>query len=160
MENNKFIVIECKSRDELVGALQGYANLYCHKEFTQGIDLLHEKGDRYFIELSALDDEHFLYAVNYLRYPENRAKFDTVLGYDIKKEAMYYIPEDDTEYDNCFVTYRNGESVKHTFDGSSQKLSGNIEYTEQKIETGTLKAICTIVADKPEKKGIFSWLFG
>jgi hypothetical protein len=158
--NNKQILIESNSEEQLVEALQSFANMYCSQEFSQSIELAKGNSNLYVVTLPGVDEEHFRFAVNYLRYPENETEFKSVRGYDHQKKLMYYIPLDDTEYDNCYTVSEDGEGYKHSFTGASEKISGGASYIPYSNIGSKLVPICTVAGVKPVKKGLFSWLFG
>ena len=75
-----YTIIEDADEESVVSALQAFAVIYNEQEFSQRILIFRAKKSVYRIEFPGIDEQHFLYAVNYLRYPENEAKFDSVLG--------------------------------------------------------------------------------
>lgn len=163
--NQTYIVLKHSDPVAILTTLQDFANLYSTQEFAAGIELYKGQSDSYVIVPHGIDEEHFMYAVNYLRYPESKATFSVVLGYNDNTNRMYFVPTSDNEYDNCYSVDRSGEKLKHIFDGSSVRSEVSQEYIESYIEFDSLNKIETIVGVKKvpkkiSKKGFFSWFFG
>jgi hypothetical protein len=73
-----------------------------------------------------LDNERFFYLVNYLNYPEDIEYKVDIEGFTIGKDEymlknkilLVYIPPNDKEFDNVFVTTSENENFKVDFGGS------------------------------------------
>lgn len=160
MKPNKYIIIESHDQSLVTGAVKAFADLYHGQEFSKSIKLYCLNSGSYIVAFDTIDHEHFLYAVNYLYYPETKAKFSSVLGYSTGNKEMFFIPANDREYDNCFSVNRDGVVTKHTFDGSKLLCDIDITYKESQINLDSVSLVETIECTAPpKKKGFFSWLF-
>ena len=157
---NKYIEIIHSNRDEVLSAVQGFANLYSSNEFSKTLNVFGLGSEKYVVELVNIDAEYIKYAVNYFRYPENKAAFRFVLGHDPIGKMNYYVPESDEEYDNCYSIDSSGESIKHSFCGTSSRTETSQQYIGPDIVLRNSDLICTISGVRHEKKGLFTWLFG
>lgn len=156
-----YILIDHNNETEVIAALQAFANLYGDQSFTKNIECYYFEPDAlYVVELLNIEKDFFLYAVNYLRYPETRAKFTSVLGYEKDVDVMYFVPKEDDEYDNCYTVDSSGNCTKHQFDGAELSVENDERYLPFKIDIETLKHVVSIEGIKPKKKGFMSWLFG
>jgi len=157
--NKKFIVLKYEEQEGVLKTVQDFANLYIDQDFTHSIEIYTDSEANFIIVFPKIDDTHFMYVVNYLRYPESKEKFASVLGYDESKMNMYFIPAEDDEYDNCYVLNRNGNCTKYSFDGSTTDVQTSQQYIKTNIIFSKLNLVKTIVGIRPKKKGILSWLF-
>lgn len=157
--NNKYILLGLDSKEGVFGALQDFANLYNAQDFTNGIEVYSVADSEYLLQFKNIDDEHFRYAVNYLRYPESKANFSSVLGYCEEKSEMYYVPDTDDEYDCCYTVDSSGVCKKHSFSGESSIVESGQQYIEPNFDRMHQKQLATIVGVVPAKKGFFAWLF-
>lgn len=82
-----------------------------------------------------LDNEHFFYLVNYLNYPEDIEYKVSVEGFTTGKDdymlknklLLVYIPPNDREFDNVYITTSENENFKVDFGGSvSMQREGRI----------------------------------
>lgn len=120
----KYIVVEGVTAYNIERILRDLAELYAETGFADGIRLYKncKKENSFFIRFRKTPDfDRFSYFVNYLVYPAGQKQQTMkVIGYsklnlclkNIKYKKgewiMYYIPSDDTQYDNVdIVTERN-----------------------------------------------------
>ena len=157
---NKIVEITHTSREEVLAAVQDFSNTYSSQGFSKSVKVFAVGDGKYIIEFENMDSEHFKYAVNYLRYPETKPTFHSVFGYDPNSKIMYFVPESDEEYDNCYSIDSKGKSLKHSFNGVSSEVESDQQYIKLDVELSGLEVISTMTGEAPVKKGFLSWLFG
>ena len=161
MSFENIIVIESSHKEDVISSLQAFANIYHQQEFARRIPVYCVEEGSYYLALTGIDLEHFLYAVNYLTYPETKVEFRAVYGYQQPKGPMYFVPKNDTEYDNCYEVTPGGEVFKHVFDGSRNPENVAVTYVEPAFDISSKLLIEEVSAVAPlKKKGLLSWLLG
>ncbi|WIO73119.1 hypothetical protein QP938_07295 [Porticoccaceae bacterium LTM1] len=141
-------------------AVQSFANLYFDEEFSKNIEVYFSGFRQYVVVLPKADEMQFMFAVNYLSYPESKVKFDDVIGFDGITRRTYFIPSSDDEYDNCYTIDSENRCLKHCFDGNASIAECGQQYIDPGVDLSALHHICTISAVKVKKRGFLSWLFG
>jgi len=178
MKTNKHIIVKNCTRKELKTILNNWLALYAS-------DL---KSDMYFgiAEISPnvyilkvdkdLDDEIFFYLVNYCAYPEGFQKIFEVEGHATlekpeilqNKKIRVFISNDDTEFDNVWITTEEDETYKYDFSGKycgeCRKVACNNRYkpldtahlpkTFERIDIGKLVVDAKEKEDEAEKRGL------
>jgi hypothetical protein len=157
MNKDNLIIIKGGSHSDIKKALQQWIELYSTDLETDIKFELYKTGQEGHLIVAdkKLDNERFNYLVNYLRYPEGIKYEISIDGYvtaiDTKlypknllnKKLHIYIPEDDKEFDNVFVSTDENEVYKIDFGGKVSKIN---EY-----KTFKLPEIDFDLLSRPEK---------
>ena len=131
--NDKLVISNNLSNDEIDKILTGFCNIY-NQESYQALPRLHKLNERQFAVTFPYDVEFvmFCFFVNYVHYPVGFNKSFEVTAWtttkngqtwitekSANKRVMLFIPHDDTEYDNVYLTtddnigYKLGFAVGH-----------------------------------------------
>jgi hypothetical protein len=117
-QNDKLVIVNDINYTDLQAILTGFCNMY-NKESYQAQPRLSKITEREFAITFPFDIafENFCYFVNYVHYPMGFDKSFSVTGWtttkngdtwitekSANKKAMLFIPSDDTEHDNVFMT--------------------------------------------------------
>lgn len=139
-ENYKLVIVNNISRTEIDSILTGFCNLY-NKESFQVLPRLYTLNEIQFAITFPFDIEFeiYCYFVNYVHYPMGFDKSFDVKAWETTKQpdgwiteksahkkVMLFIPEDDNEHDNVFLT---------TEDNIGYKLGFAIGKRKQLLET-------------------------
>jgi hypothetical protein len=134
-QNDKLVVVSDISETDLHKILSGFCNMY-NKDKYQAQPRIFKMTERKFAITFPfdIDFEIFCYFINYVHYPMG---FDTsfpVTGWtttknsdtwitekSANKKAMLYIPPDDTEHDNVFMTTSDNIGFKLGFAMGEEK---------------------------------------
>lgn len=132
--NDKLIVVRGEPIEKLKKELTEVCKLY-NGDMGQMYPCLSQVGDQEFIITFPydIDFELFCYLINYICYPlKATGTMPEVVGWTkaadgngwIKKDIagqniMIYVPKDDTEHDNVFITTEKGKCYKFDFDGTT-----------------------------------------
>jgi hypothetical protein len=133
VQNDKLVMVNNITNSEIDKILTGFCNLYNKESFT-AVLRLYKLNERQFAITFPYDIEFqfFCFFVNYVCYPMGFNKSFEVTGWtttksgqtgitekSANKEVMLFIPNDDTEYDNVYLTtddnigYKLGFAVGH-----------------------------------------------
>lgn len=129
IENDKVILIEGADFNDIKKALEQFCNTYNRKKTVAIVHLIKMKDDVSSIIFPYnISFDIFCYFVNYLYYPEDifyEAKITawcTTLDTDswmtekiAGKKVMLFIPENDNEYDNVYLTTEDNIGYKLGF---------------------------------------------
>lgn len=134
--NDKLIVVTDVSKNNIEEVLNNFCKLY-NEEKVQAYLLLHQLGiSRFAISFPQdIEGEIFYYLINYLVYPENMdwnasvKAWATNSGTDEfipnagrNKRACFYIPQEDTEHDNVYMTTEDNINFKIGFSMNDQRI--------------------------------------
>lgn len=109
-----------------------------------------------------INNEYFNYLINYLRYPEGIEYNISVEGYTtlcdkemypknlLDKKAQIYIPDNDKEYDNVYLTTEDNETYKIDFAGDVSRINEFRTFSIPDIDTNLLQKPERIVLNKKE----------
>lgn len=171
MKLDRYIFIEGPDQDDLIKALQQFANNYSDSGVTDGLELYKTKlkNNEYVVNVSEkMDIERFKYLVNYLNYPEDIKYQIDMRGYWTVTEAdkirnghigqriMFYVSPHDTEYDNVFGIFNGGnQTIKFGFAlGEAFEVQKRKErdFSEPELIAEDFEQIQTINADPSVKR--------
>lgn len=148
--NDKLVIVDNLSKTEIDSILTGFCNMY-NKESFQAQPRLYQLNERQFAITFPFDIEFeiFCYFVNYVHYPMGFDKSFSVTAWETTKQAngwiteksankkvMLFIPEDDTEHDNVFLT---------TDDNIGYKLGFALGEEKQLLETPKKKYLAPTI---------------
>lgn len=137
MDKDNLIIIKGGSYNEIKKALRQWIELYSDDLESDIKFELYKTGQESHLIVAdkRLNNEKFNFLVNYLRYPEGIDYKIYIDGYitaiDTKlypksllnKKLLIYIPEDDKDFDNVFVTTEDNEVYKIDFGGKVSKIN-------------------------------------
>lgn len=153
--NDKLVKVDNISKTEIDSVLTGYCNMY-NKESFQAQPRLYKLSERQFAIAFPYDIEFeiYCYFLNYLNYPMGFDKsFDStawettgqangwITDKSANKKVMLFIPEDDSEHDNVFLTTDNNIGYKIDFAMGEEKQllqTPKKTYLSPKIDIKTL----------------------
>jgi hypothetical protein len=128
-QNDKLVLVKGISQADLKHVLTGFCNMY-NKENFQAQPRLTKLTEREFVITFPynMDFEIFCYFINYIEYPmeltwsPNLTAWTTTKNSDTwitersaNKKAMLFIPTDDTEHDNVYMTTQDNIGYKLGF---------------------------------------------
>ncbi len=156
-QNEKLVLVDNISRTEIDSILTGFCNMY-NKESFQAQPRLYKLSERQFAITFPFDIEFeiYCYFVNYVHYPMGFDKSFNVTAWETTKQAngwiaektankkvMLFIPEDDKEHDNVFLT---------TDDNIGYKLGFAMGEEEQFLQTPKKKYLAPTIDIKTLKE--------
>jgi hypothetical protein len=133
--NDKLVIVDNISKAEMDSILTGFCNMY-NKESFQAQPRLYKLSERQFAITFPFDIEFeiYCYFVNYVHYPMGFDKSFDVTAWETTKQAngwitektankkvMLFIPEDDNEHDNVFLTTDDNIGYKLGFAMGEEK---------------------------------------
>lgn len=133
--NEKLVIVDNISKAEIDSILTGFCNMY-NKESLQAQPRLYKLTERQFAITFPFDIEFeiYCYFVNYVHYPMGFDKAFSVTAWEATKQAngwitektankkvMLFIPEDDNEHDNVFLTTEDNIGYKLGFAMGEEK---------------------------------------
>jgi hypothetical protein len=154
-QNEKLVIVENISRTEIDSILTGFCNMY-NKESFQAQPRLYKLSERQFAITFPFDIEFeiYCYFVNYVHYPMGFDKSFDVTAWETTKQAngwitekiankkvMLFIPEDDNEHDNVFLTTSDNIGYKLGFAMGEEKQflqTPKMKYLAPTIDKNTL----------------------
>jgi len=134
-QNDKIVIVENITKKEIDSVLTGFCNMY-NKESFQVQPRLYQLNERQFAITFPFDIEFeiYCYFVNYIHYPMGFDKSFEVTAWETTKQAngwitekiankkvMLFIPEDDSEHDNVFLTTDDNIGYKLGFAMGEEK---------------------------------------
>ncbi|MFA7302121.1 MAG: hypothetical protein WC069_07455 [Candidatus Shapirobacteria bacterium] len=134
-QNEKLVIVSNISQTEIESILTGFCNMY-NKESFQAQPRLFKLNDRQYAITFPFDIEFeiYCYFINYVRYPMGFDKSFDVTAWEKTKQAdgwiteksanknvMLFIPEDDNEHDNVFLTTEDNIGYKLGFAVGEEK---------------------------------------
>jgi len=164
MNNENLIKIKGGSYDDIKKALQQWIMLYSRDlESNIKFELYKIGQENYLIAADKrLNNEKFNFLINYLRYPEGIKYNISIEGYStvldeklypknlLNKKIIVYVPDNDKEYDNVFVTTEDNETFKIDFGGKVMRQNESKTFFIQDIDTTLLQRPEKIVLNKQE----------
>jgi hypothetical protein len=129
IQNDKIVVAENMTATEIDKILTDFCNLY-NKEKYKALPRLYKLSERQFAITFPYDIEFtfFCFFINYVHYPMGFNKSFDVIGWtttksgenwitekSANKKVMLFIPSDDTEYDNVYLTTEDNIGYKLGF---------------------------------------------
>ncbi len=135
ISNDKFVILNNTSSIEIDSILTGFCNMYNKKSY-QALPRLYKLSDKQFAITFPydIDFDIFCYFVNYVHYPMGFEKSFEVTGWtttrkgqiwitekSADKRVMLFIPTDDTEYDNVYLTTNDNVGYKLGFAMGEEK---------------------------------------
>lgn len=133
--NEKLVIVDDISKTDMDSILSGFCNIY-NKERFQAQPRLYKLNERQFAITFPFDIEFeiYCYFVNYVHYPMGFDKIFSVIAWETTKQAngwiteksankkvMLFIPKDDTEHDNVFLTTEDNIGYKLGFAMGEEK---------------------------------------
>ncbi|MDD4994251.1 MAG: hypothetical protein PHR83_18675 [Paludibacter sp.] len=160
IENDKVVLIENVNLDEVKNAIQQFCNSYNQEDF-KALPLLSVISEKKFIVTFPYDIEFeiYCYFVNYLYYPNDITYKPIIKAWTttkpsdmwmkddiVNKKVMLYIPSDDKEYDNVYLTTSDNFEYKMGFalGESSKKLNESKQTYSEPVKLDELKLQETI----------------
>ena len=153
--NDKLVIVDNISKTEIDSILTGFCNMY-NKESFQAQPRLYKLSERQFAITFPYDIEFeiYCYFVNYVHYPMGFDKSFDVTAWETtgqangwitektaNKKIMLFIPEDDSEHDNVYLTTDDNIGYKLGFAMGEEKhplQSAKRRYFAPKIDIKTL----------------------
>jgi hypothetical protein len=150
VENDKLVIIRDVKLDEIKQAIQQFCNIYNQESYRALPTLTIFSASEFVITFpSDIDFETFCYFVNYLHYPNdifykpNITAWTTTNPGDswmkddiVGKKVMLYIPKDDQDYDNVYLTTSDNISYKMGF--ALGEASQRLDMPSQKFRQPTI----------------------
>ena len=141
-QNDKLVIIKRVSYSDVKRVLIGFCNMY-NKESFQAQPRLTKLTEREFAITFPynIDFEIFCYFINYIKYPielkwsagvtawtTTKSSDTWITDKTANKKAMLFIPTDDTEHDNVYMTTQDNIGYKLGFAmGEEKQLLGTPE---------------------------------
>lgn len=134
-DNDKIILVDNANHEDIRKALIAFCNMY-NKDAFAALPRLWQLSATSFTVTFPYDADFatFCFAINYLKYPSNikwhsqvrawattKPGDDWIPGQAINKECMLFLADDDTEYDNVFLTTKDNIGCKLSFSGGAAK---------------------------------------
>jgi hypothetical protein len=158
--NDKIMLIENVSLEDFKKAVQQFCNSYNQEDF-KALPLLSVISEKKFIVTFPYDIEFetYCYFVNYLYYPNDITYKPIIKAWTttkpndiwmkddiVNKKVMLYIPSDDKEYDNVYLTTSDNFEYKMGFalGESSKKLTESKQTYSEPVKLDELKSQETI----------------
>ena len=157
MKTDNLIKIKGGSYEDIKKALRQWIVLYS-KDLESNIKFeLYKIGQESYLIAAdkRLNNEKFNFLINYLRYPEGIEYNISIEGYStvrdekiypknlLNKKIIVYVPDNDKEYDNVFMTTENNETFKIDFSGKVLR--------QNESKTFFIPDIDTTLLQRPEK---------
>ncbi|HAD98478.1 MAG TPA: hypothetical protein DCG19_13800 [Cryomorphaceae bacterium] len=155
VKNDKLVVIENGSVSDIKQAITQFCNMY-NKDSFKALPRLTEISESKSLVTFPYDIgfEMYCYFINYLHYAENITHNPKVFGWTttkpgdewvkegiVNKLVMLYIPSDDTDYDNVYLTTSDNQGYKMGFalGEHTQKLKDpRIPFKEPSVNIETI----------------------
>jgi len=150
LENDKLVIVDDISIPDLRTIVSGFCNLYNKKKYQARPRLTKITETRFAITFPFdIDFEIFCYFINYVHYPIGFEKSFSVTAWaTIKspdswipkkcadKKGMLFIPPDDTEYENVYITTSDNVGFKLGFavGGTRQLDKPKLHFTSPVID--------------------------
>jgi hypothetical protein len=141
----KYIIIRDCTKDELKTILNDWLVMYVEGLKSKLIFEIAEITPNVFILKmdKSIDDTHFFFLINYFAYPIDFKKTFEVAGYTtatkhktlLNKKIYVFLNEQDTEYDNVWVTTEDNETYKFDFSGRFKKMNYENKYKSLDINS-------------------------
>ncbi len=143
--DDKMIIVTGPDFEAVRQAAQQFCNLYGNQGDIIDADMIKLPGRKTaFIFPSAINLEHYCLLINYLNYPEGISYSTTIRAWATigraerwdgtrlpTGKAMFFIPADDNEYDNVFMTTVENKGYKISFASGPTVLQNPGLYYEE-----------------------------
>ena len=156
VDNDKIVVIKGAPYNDIQKAIKQFCNVYNKKDYAAIPNLIKVSNGEFVITFPHdLTFDMFCFFVNYMYFPENIfykadiKAWATSKPNDIwiteksaNKKVMLYIPPDDKEYDNVYLTTQDNIGYKLGFAvGQEKQLLDNpkLKYVEQSVTFENIK---------------------
>lgn len=164
MNKDNLIKIKGGLYDDIKKALRQWIVLYS-KDLESNIKFeLYKIGQESYLIATdkRLNNEKFNFLINYLRYPEGIEYNISIEGYStvrdekiypknlLNKKIIVYVPDNDKEYDNVFVTTEDNETFKIDFGGKVLRQNESKTFFIPDIDTNLLQRPEKIALNKQE----------
>lgn len=155
VENDKLVLVDHVSDEEIDSILNGFCNMYNNEKF-QVLPRTYKITDSTYAIIFPYDIDFIIYCyfINYVNYPMGFDKSFEVTGWattrksdswvteqSINKNVMLFIPTNDTEHDNVYITTSDNIGHKLGFAlGEEKQLlkAPNKLYVKQKYQLDDL----------------------
>lgn len=160
IENDKIILIENAVCEDVKKAIQQFCDNYNQTVFVALPKLSVCSGNRFVVTFPYdIDFETFCYFVNYMYYPEVVHYYPLIKAWTtmrpndqwvckdiVNKSVMLYIPSDDKEYDNVYLTTSDnlGYKMGFTFEDECQRLQNPVQPYFAPINVDDVAVVDTI----------------
>jgi hypothetical protein len=139
VKNDKIVLVEDVNLEDLKSALQKFCNNYNQESLT-ALPLLTILSEKKFVVTFPYDTDFatYCYFVNYMYYPNDIIYKPTITAWTstkqnddwmtneiVNKKVMLYIPSDDKDYDNVFLTTSDNIGYKMGFARGEEKQKLN-----------------------------------
>jgi hypothetical protein len=135
MENDKLILVKNAADANIKKALQDFCNMYNEDHLQAEPRLIPLPGSDFAIIFpNDIDFEIYCYFINYLRYPMDVTLPPDITGWattkkgdewinekNVNKKVMLFVPADDDEFDNVYITTSEDTGYKLGFSVGDQK---------------------------------------
>ncbi len=154
--NDKLVVVAGTDSSTLKEALVGFCNMYNEQAVQAQLRVTPLSENEFAITFpSDISFEIYCYLVNYLRYPIDISWTADVTGWattkngdewitekTVNKKGMFFVPEDDNEHDNVYMTTSDNSGYKLSFGSNKEKeLKGPLrQYQEPPVSISELHA--------------------
>ncbi|MES2278581.1 MAG: hypothetical protein V4592_21305 [Bacteroidota bacterium] len=154
-ENDKLILVENISHDNIKKALTMFCNAYNKQDYAAQPRLYTLDSNKFAVVFPYdVDFQTFCFAVNFLKYPVGITPAPMVIAWatakqgdewitekSVNKKVMLYLAADDKEYDNVFLTTQDNIGYKLGFAmGQEKKLltAPKENYISQSVDPHSL----------------------
>lgn len=139
VQNDKIVLVENIDLEDLKSAIQKFCNNYNQESLT-ALPLLTIISEKKFVVTFPYDTDFatYCYFVNYMYYPNDIIYKPTIKAWTstkqnddwmtneiVNKKVMLYIPSDDKDYDNVFLTTSDNIGYKMGFAMGEEKQKLN-----------------------------------
>ena len=155
VENDKLVLVDHVSPEEIDSILNGFCNMYNNEKF-QALPRAYKITDSTYAITFPYDIDFIIYCyfINYVNYPMGFDKSFEVTGWattrksdpwvteqSANKNVILFIPTNDTEHDNVYMTTSDNIGYKLGFASGEEKQSLNSPnklYVKQKYQLDEL----------------------
>ena len=152
VENDKIIIIKNVSIEDLKTVIKQFCNMYNQGNY-RALPLLRKYSESTFVITFPydIDFETYCYIINYLHYPNGVSYSPQISAWTttkhsdawmkeslINKNVMIYIPKEDKEYDNVYLTTSDNIGYKMGFAMGEQSQLLNVPNTNYRKPEVTL----------------------
>lgn len=141
--NDKLIIVEDTSDEEIKTILEDFCNMYNDNEYKSILQLTKVSNNKFVITFPYdMDFETYCYLLNYICYPMDIKKQFYAIGWATvnpldkssnpkiaNQKLMVYESQNDTEYDNVYLT--TSDNIGYKIDFAVGKVLEQLESPEQ-----------------------------
>ena len=113
---DQFIELQSANKNDVISTATNFAELYRIKNLF--VHKVENNKTQFVISFKEkVDKELMCFAVNYFQYSEEDTDLERVRGHiqTGSNKTMFFIPDDDKEYDNCYTVDNKGNVEKNEF---------------------------------------------